>query len=396
MNQNRDHRCVRARGYLAVDAQVAHVDRDPGCGGGMVARGAPLMGGPGHNFDPDAERGLDALRDYEIGIAKERAGSEQAKIGREQAIGATVRYGQALIDGRAKRTLSNNAFSDWIDASRLDRTPPFDQRQERAAAQQIAEIALKHVASTVDGKTTVNPFDGCPHSRPTNIMRWWRAKQPKRAPQKPATASATPSPVQAAPAPTSAPTPLCAAPDRVQVAADNAEIETLRKEVWRFKDKLSQLSMYLVEKPQPKAEDRPLVATRAWPLEMRPKDAPPRQIADPPADLIKDPAFALRREEFEQWLVRRREALEHRHAAREAELAKAVEAKVKARVEARFAREDAHGRVFTEAQFMDIWRCLHPDSRKTASDKALARAFGLFQAARKRLGLRRGQGQSQG
>jgi hypothetical protein len=124
---------------------------------------------------------------------------------------------------------------------------------------------------------------------------------------------------------------------------------------------------------------------RAWPFEMRPKDAPPRQIVAPSADIIKDPAFALRREEFEQHLVRRNEANERKFAERTAELEKTFEAKVKARVEARFVREDAHDRVFTEAQFMDTWRCLHPDSRKTASDKALARAFRLLQAARKRL-----------
>ena len=91
-----------------------------------------------------------------LGDEQRRAGFEQAKIGRDQAIGATVRYGQALIDGRARRKLSNNDFGAWIHASGLDRVPPFDQRQERAAAQQIAEIALKHVASAVDGSRTVN------------------------------------------------------------------------------------------------------------------------------------------------------------------------------------------------------------------------------------------------
>ena len=27
-------------------------------------------------------------------------------------------------------------------------------------------------------RTTVNPFEGCPNSRPTNIMTWWRGKHP--------------------------------------------------------------------------------------------------------------------------------------------------------------------------------------------------------------------------
>jgi hypothetical protein len=70
-------------------------------------------------------------------------------------------------------------------------------------------------------------------------------------------------------------------------------------------------------------------------LERRPKDVAPRQIVEPTADLISDPTFALRREEFEQWLVRRKEALEHQFKAREDELAKSFEIKVKARIKQR-------------------------------------------------------------
>ena len=49
------------------------------------------------------------------------------------------------------------------------------------------------------------------------------------------------------------------APDRVQRLADNAEVETLRKEVWRLKDKLDQLAIFLVKEPPPKAENRPVL-----------------------------------------------------------------------------------------------------------------------------------------
>jgi hypothetical protein len=158
--------------------------------------------------------------------------------------------------------------------------------------------------------------------------------------------------------------------------------------VWRLRDKLDQLAIFLVKEPPPKAEDRP--ATRwAWPIpdvwERRPKDVPPRQIADPGADLTGDPAFALRKEEFEQWLVRRKEVLEMRYAAKQDELAKSFEAKVKARVEARMAKENANGRVFTKKQFMAIVRCLHNDRRKAASAEDLDAAFGLFWGARDRL-----------
>ena len=108
--------------------------------------------------------------------------------------------------------------------------------------------------------------------------------------------------------------------------------------------------MFLVDKPPPKAEDRPFVQHRYWPLpetlpERRPKSVPLRQIVDPAADLASDPAFALRKEEFEQWLVRRREALRMRYAAREDELKKTFDAKVRAKVEAEMAREDRPGRI---------------------------------------------------
>jgi hypothetical protein len=124
--------------------------------------------------------------------------------------------------------------------------------------------------------------------------------------------------------------------NHVREAADSAEIATLKKEVWRLRDKLNQLAIYLVEKPPPKAEDRPFVEHRYWPppevLERRPKDVPPRQIVNPGADLTGDPAFALRREEFEQHLVRRKEALELKYAAREKELKDTFEPRIKARV----------------------------------------------------------------
>jgi flagellar biosynthesis/type III secretory pathway protein FliH len=53
---------------------------------------------------------------------------------------------------------------------------------------------------------------------------------------------------------------------------------------------------------------------------------------------MDDPAFALRREEFEQWLVRRKEALEHQFAERKAELEKGFEDRAKARVEAQMKK----------------------------------------------------------
>ena len=169
-----------------------------------------------------------------------------------------------------------------------------------------------------------------------------------------------------------------------EIEALKAQLKDLEAKLWSERDKLAQLAMFLVNKPPPKAENRPFVKHRYWGLpdvlERRPKDVAPRQILDPVAD---DPAFALRREEFEQWLTRRKEALE-------ADLAKSFEADVKKRVEARFAKEDARGRVFTERQFMIIWRCLHTDGRKSTSDEDLTVAFRILESARKRLVIRAG------
>lgn len=39
-----------------------------------------------------------------------------------------------------------------------------------------------------------------------------------------------------------------------------------------------------------------------------------------------------------------------------------------------------HRWVLTVDEYQSIWRCLHPDSRKSASDERLAAAFGLFEA----------------
>jgi hypothetical protein len=120
-------------------------------------------------------------------------------------------------------------------------------------------------------------------------------------------------------------------------------------------------------------------------FEPRPEGVAPRQFVEPATDLTGDQVFALRREEFEQWLVRRKEALENGFGVR---ARPAFEAEVKTRVEARMAELEARGRVFTEQEFTSIQRCLHPDSRRTASEKALTTAFQLFEGARNRLVLK--------
>ena len=44
--------------------------------------------------------------------------------------------------------------------------------------------------------------------------------------------------------------------------------------MWRLRDKLDQLSIFLVDKPQPKAEDRPTAKYVYWPLPETLEDGP--------------------------------------------------------------------------------------------------------------------------
>ena len=120
--------------------------------------------GPGHN-DPAAARALEGIREYQAGahFFKEQAG-------RDDAIAGIIKYGTGLIEGRGQ--LSDRAFGEWIKEKNLDAVPPFNNRQERAAAQQIATISS-------DGTAPVRSFAGCPHSRPVDVMKWWRERYPE-------------------------------------------------------------------------------------------------------------------------------------------------------------------------------------------------------------------------
>jgi hypothetical protein len=168
--------------------------------------------------------GIAALRGYVADVAQEQEHAGKAQASRESAIANAIRYGAALSVGRAIHATDDNVFHDWVKHTGLDRTPPFDDRRERSAAMQMATILG-------DGSSTVTAFEGCPHNRPTNIMRWWRAKQPKPAPEPHVPAAEAVREAAPTPAPPTAPKAASAATDRVQVAADKAEIATLRKEL---------------------------------------------------------------------------------------------------------------------------------------------------------------------
>ena len=144
----------------------------------------------------------------------------------------------------------------------------------------------------------------------------------------------------------------------------------------------------------------------------RPEHVGPQQLTSPSADIRNDPAFALRREEFEQWLARRKETLEDDFAKRKAELEKGFEDKVKERVKkappvavdwendprtARLKQANADLRAknirltkhFEErleaktgamprATFAALVNCLHTDREEMPSKKQRDEALGLL------------------
>jgi hypothetical protein len=121
--------------------------------------------------------GREALRAYAADVAQEQEHAGKAQVSRESAIANAIRYGAALSVGRTIHATDDNAFHGWVKHTGLDLSQPFDDRRERSAAMQMAKIAG-------DGSTvtpTVTPFAGCPHSRPTNCMKWFRAQREEEA-----------------------------------------------------------------------------------------------------------------------------------------------------------------------------------------------------------------------
>lgn len=132
-------------------------------------------------------------------------------------------------------------------------------------------------------------------------------------------------------------------------------------------------------RPTVRAAPLPIPETR----ERRPKDVPPRQIVEPGANLTSDPAFTLRKEEFEQWLVRRKEALELKFQAREAELKKAFDAKVRDKANAEIAKLDS--RRLTNAEWVKLASYFHTDKGKSMTERDWDRAFANFMRVRDRV-----------
>ena len=88
---------------------------------------------------------------------------------RLQAIRAVIEYGAGLLELREAYP-ANKDFAAWVAHYELDQGEPWGDRRERSAAMAIA---------AVDGTAAVNTFAGCPHTRPTHIMKWYRKQHPE-------------------------------------------------------------------------------------------------------------------------------------------------------------------------------------------------------------------------
>ena len=297
---------------------------------------------------------------------------DHLKIGRALMVGSRIAAREAGCD-RGKPY--NIAFGNWL--KQHPKLRAVNEQNRAAALWCLAPENWPRVEKYL-AALDIN-------ERQTITLRTVRRKI--GAPPRPATPKAAPAPapkvmpqaetIRSADAPKADPS--------IAAAADRAEVATLRAEVWALRDRLAQLAIFLGDEVLPNAENRPFVRNRAWPLwpmEKRPKDAPPKRIVNPPAN---DPAFALRKEEFEQWLVRRRETLEQEFIDRKAELEKGFEAKVKARVEAEMAKVDKRGRALTNAEWLNLATFFHVDRRKHMTEQDWNRAFSEFMSVRDRV-----------
>lgn len=321
-----------------------------------------------------ARRGGEIVRQHRTGEKLRHQIEEAFEVGTGLMIGRAT----AMRAAKANRPRGRpyfEAFAKWKRAFGYERTGdrPNNYFSDCLVIAERREIAEQIVTQTSEGEQFDLGLSGLAN-RVRDRLSETKAPEASAAAKtsKAAVADAARTKTQARP--------------RVREAADNAEIATLRKELWAARDRLEQLAMFLVDKPPPKAEERPFVKLRIPPLPEtlvkggRPKDVPPqRWTVNPGADVTSDPAFALRKEEFEQWLVMRKEALEHRYAEREAELTKSFNAKVKKAVEAELAKEDRPGRV---GEFRKLATKLagyfHEDRRNKMTSRDWDRAFAEF------------------
>jgi hypothetical protein len=120
-------------------------------------------------------RATQAMQEYAVAVT-------DVTNGTQRAIQAVVEYGRALQEGRDDNA-RNTKFSEWVSEHRLNVDEPWSDRRERTAAMAITKL--------VDGTGAVNTFAGCPNTRPTHIMSWWRKEHPEAVKKKPSQAAQT-------------------------------------------------------------------------------------------------------------------------------------------------------------------------------------------------------------
>lgn len=297
------------------------------------------------------KRGTNAMSDYTTCLA-------DIAQGRQKAIRAVIEYGEVLRELRAQHR-SNLDFNQAITLNRLDAGSPWNQQQERTAAMLLA--------GCVQGNTTL---DDCPHTTPTNVMKWFRktypnvrpAKLPK--PPKPAKPPKVPALVKA-----------------IEVVKDMVRKgETLTNKDVKTRAKVSENVAYS--------------AINAYQA-LRPRGEPAAPVQSPDED--EQLAAASFSEKSKLTIAH---AIEIHKKRLDKTFEHTVNAEVRRRIDsaddaARKAARDAglenirlkqllqQSALFTPAEFKLILMCLHPDN--AASTEVRARAFDLFRQKERRL-----------
>lgn len=100
-------------------------------------------------------------------IAEYAGVTSGARRGQKIAFAAILEYGDALADGR-KACKGKVAFGEWVRSNGLAAGDPWADASERSHAMRIASIWA----------TAQDAFAGCPHTRPSHIMAWYRKQHP--------------------------------------------------------------------------------------------------------------------------------------------------------------------------------------------------------------------------
>lgn len=291
-----------------------------------------------------AKQAANAMDEYAAGLA-------DVTHGRQKAIMAVVAYGEALLQGRGQYK-SNRVFAQWVSDNRFDVGKPWDNREERTAAMNIAEI--------VRGNTPPDAFHACPFTRPTDIMKWYRKQH--RPPQ-PSRAEATKKALEAI---------------ETMVALGEAITE----------DRITE-----------RAGVAAGTANKAFTLYRAKKEAAAKASAETAAKLNEDQQIITA-----DFSPKSRITIDKAIAIHKKRLDNAFEAVVNAEVRRRIDAADSEtrkqlaklhqenlwyqanlrqGALFTQADFKMLLMCLHPDN--SASPEIRARIFDLVKQKERRL-----------